>query len=106
MTPAELDAFAEAPNQVDLFEAKEFLMHHRLYHVLALLYKGRGNGRQALELWARMGSGELTETGYDGVRPTVDFLAHHDDEELVCGYRLQWSCVTSPGCRWLRSHCS
>ena len=80
----ELDAFAERPgNQVDLADAKAFLLEKELYHVLALLYKGHGNDRQALDVWSRMGSGEYEEGGHDGVAPTVAFLASHSDQELV-----------------------
>jgi hypothetical protein len=78
-----LDSFAGSKNSCDLMDAKIFLSQHQLYHVLALLFKGRGSDRDALDIWSRMGSGEYREPGHDGVGPTVECLAQQENQELV-----------------------
>jgi len=43
-----LDAFVSKQNFVHLEDSVEFLMTHKLYHVVALLYKGHGDANNAL----------------------------------------------------------
>lgn len=80
---ADLDAFATSENAVLLTDAESFLLHHRLYHVVGLLYKSRGIARSALRVWSHLGSGKWTEAGYDGFEETVEFLSGCNTQDLV-----------------------
>ena len=83
---ATLDEFASSPNKVHMEDARVFLLDHKLYHVLALLYRSNGQARKALEVWRMLGEGRYVEGDLNGVPETVDFLSKvetDDQQELV-----------------------
>ena len=67
-------------NLVQLEDAKAVLYRNGLYHVMALLYKGRRMERATLTEWKRLGTGDLEEEGFDGVNETIEFLSGCNDK--------------------------
>jgi hypothetical protein len=79
--------FVLEANLLQLEDAKLVLDRAGLFHVTALLYKGRRMERQTLNEWRKLGTGELEETGYDGVQETIDYLSGCNDK--VSGERCR-----------------
>ena len=80
---------------------ESFLTVHRQYNALALLYRSVGQKRAALDVWARMGSGQFIERNADaehvataGVAETVALLSTLEDEPLLWEF-AEWVLIRS-----------
>ena len=82
----QLDFFADTPNHCALHDCEQFLVAHKRYNALALLYKQRGQDLKALDTWSKLGSEDVFDSGHDGVKQTVAFLSEHSNHGLVMQY--------------------
>ena len=88
-------------NACALSPCESFLTVHRQYNALALLYRSVGQKRAALDVWARMGSGQFIERNADadhvataGVAETVALLSTLEDEPLLWEF-AEWVLIRS-----------
>ncbi len=73
----ELEAFVSHENALRMPDVTGVLQRQGLFHVLALLNANKGQSREALEIWMRIGNGEYEDaSGKGGVRETVKFLCN------------------------------
>ncbi|ETW08920.1 hypothetical protein H310_01404 [Aphanomyces invadans] len=83
----------------DMGSSQALLMHHHLYFELGLLYERHGRALDALDVYARMGSGEYVqnplEDGTSGAQAAVDLLQTLDDIPLVL-YHSKWVLKADP----------
>ncbi|KDO28175.1 hypothetical protein SPRG_06223 [Saprolegnia parasitica CBS 223.65] len=81
-----LDAQGDGAH-VDMGSSQSLLMRHHLYYELGLLFERHGRLLDALDVYARMGSGEYVQSTVDdsasGVLATVELLRTLDDPALV-----------------------
>lgn len=83
---SKLDDFANAANRASLSDCEPYLITHKRYNALALLFKQRGQDVKALDMWSKLGSEDVFDNGRDGVKETVSFLSGHDNHMLVMQY--------------------
>lgn len=62
---------------------------------VGVLYDVHSQVKKALEVWAKLGAGKLTEAGCDGVLPTVELLSKCDSQELVMAFS-EWVLEKNP----------
>ncbi len=60
---------------MQLEDAKSYLDKHSLFHVVALLFKGRRLERATLSVWRDLGTGVMSEPGFDGVEDSIQYLS-------------------------------
>ncbi|ETV88946.1 hypothetical protein, variant 2 [Aphanomyces astaci] len=83
----------------DLGSSQALLMHHHLYFELGLLFERHGRVLDALDVYARMGSGEYIqnplEDSTSGAQAAVDLLLTVEDTSLVL-YHSKWVLEADP----------
>ncbi|RHZ27219.1 hypothetical protein DYB37_011797 [Aphanomyces astaci] len=79
----------------DLGSSQALLMHHHLYFELGLLFERHGRVLDALDVYARMGSGEYIqnplEDSTSGAQAAVDLLLTVEDTSLVLYHSVRSS---------------
>lgn len=83
---SKLDEFCNLRNHASLSDCEPYLITHKRYNALALLFKQRGQDVKALDMWSKLGSEDVFDNGRDGVKETVSFLSGHDNHMLVMQY--------------------
>ena len=81
-----LDEFCNLTNHASLSDCEPYLISHKRYNALALLFKQRGQDVKALDMWSKLGSEDVFDNGRDGVKETVAYLSEHDNHALVMQY--------------------
>ncbi|GBG26050.1 Transforming growth factor-beta receptor-associated protein 1 [Hondaea fermentalgiana] len=79
---------ASTNNALEVDTCAQVLLDKHRYHAAALLYgNSAAQRREALQIWADLGAGQLNEAGVDGVQETITFLrAHQDPANLVWAF--------------------
>jgi len=85
---SQLDAFCDTPNYIALHDCEQYLISNKRYNGLALLLKQRNQDVKALDMWSKLGSEDVFDSGgcHDGVKETVAFLSVHSNHALVMQY--------------------
>jgi hypothetical protein len=84
-------------NSCMLAESEHFLVKHKHYNFLALLYQSKAQIRKALEVWSRLGDGEFKDADMqcNGVKETVALLSTLPDEPQLWHF-AEWVVRTNP----------
>jgi len=69
--PALIEFLRSGPTSCALDECRVYLLAHKRYVALGLLYQSKNMYSDALDVWRSLGTGELVEPGSDGVPETV-----------------------------------
>lgn len=86
LSSPKLDEFADSLNHCVLHDCDQFLVAHKRYNAMALLFKQRHQDIKALDMWSKLGSEDVFDSGHDGVKETVAFLSGHSNHVLVMQY--------------------
>ncbi|OQR85624.1 hypothetical protein ACHHYP_11627 [Achlya hypogyna] len=93
-----LDAQGDGAH-VDMGSSQSLLMRHHLYYELGLLFERHGRLLDALDVYARMGSGEYVQSAAEdstsGVLATVELLRTIDDPAIVFSHS-KWVLQANP----------
>ncbi|KAJ3451993.1 cnh domain containing [Anaeramoeba flamelloides] len=96
--PKKLNLFLSKAHNASLKQCQKYLMNKKLYHQLALIFKGVKMYQEALEIWSNLGNGNYAQKNVDPLKSTIELLSKNCDSDnimLIWRYSM-WVLARAP----------